>query len=56
MIQCNMSFAQLKSYLNVVLRKKLVVVEKNGPYLVFRISEKGRAFLESYENIAVLMK
>jgi predicted transcriptional regulator len=56
MIQCNLSFAQLRNYLNVVLKKELIVVEKNGVHLVFKISNKGKTFLESYENLAVLIK
>lgn len=53
--RCNLSFAQLSKYLGVALRKELVVVEKKGSHLSFRISDKGKAFLESYENLSVLV-
>jgi len=56
MIQCNLSFAQLKNYLSVVLKKGLVVVEKDGSHLLFRTSNRGKAFLESYDNLEVLIE
>ena len=56
MSQCNLSFAQLKKYLSLTLEKGLVVVEKRGAYLYFKASNKGKALLESYENLEVLIE
>lgn len=55
MSRCNMSFAQLKNYLNMALDKQLIIVEKVGSNLLFRTSDKGEAYLESYENMEVLI-
>lgn len=55
MNRCNLNFAQLKNYLNLALKKRLIVVETSGTYLLFKISNKGRALLESYENLEVLI-
>jgi len=55
MRRCNLSFSQLKNYLNLALKKELVIVEKTEFYTLFKISNKGKAFLETYESLEVLM-
>jgi len=55
MSRCNLSFSQLKNYLNLALKKELVIVEKTEFYTSFKISNKGKAFLETYESLEVLM-
>jgi len=54
--RCNLSFEQLKNYLNFALKKRLITVDKSGTYPLFRISNKGRALLESYEDLTVLIE
>lgn len=54
--RCNLSFEQLKNYLNLALKKRLITVDRSGTYPLFRISNKGRALLESYEDLTVLIE
>ena len=56
MYHCNMSFVQLKKYLKWLIKTRLVFVENNGSWRLFRISDKGRSFLESYESLKALME
>lgn len=60
MYRCNLSFKQLKHYLDFTLRKGLlqaVAVEDDGsnPSL-FEITDKGREFLKNYKGLKALMK
>lgn len=56
MYRCNMSFKQLTGYLDLMLSAKLLLIENNGPHLLFRISGKGRDFLKVYESLKTLME
>jgi len=56
MYRCSMSFAQMKKYLDVILEAKLLLVENDGPNILFKISRKGRNFLESYKSLKALME
>jgi predicted transcriptional regulator len=56
MYKCSMSFTQMKGYLDLILRAKLLVVENDGPNLLFKISRKGRSFLKSYQSLKALME
>jgi len=51
-----MSFAQLEKYLDLVLKARLIFVESDGSHRLFKISGKGRNFLEAYESLKALMK
>lgn len=59
MYRCNLSFRQLKYYLNFLLRKKLLhTATKDGnpnPGL-FEITDKGKKFLKAYKGLKALMK
>jgi len=59
MYRCNLSFKQLKHYLEFMLRKRLlrIVAGDDGanPGL-FEITDKGRAFLKNYKGLKALMK
>jgi predicted transcriptional regulator len=59
MYRCNLSFRQLKHYLNFMLKKRLlhmiVHVDDSNPGL-FEITDKGREFLKAYKNLKTLMK
>jgi len=52
----NMSFAQLQKYLDLILNARLLFVENDGPHLLFKISGKGKSFLNTYESLMALMK
>lgn len=56
MYNCSMSFAQLEKYLDLILDTRLLFVEDNGPHPLFRISSKGRRFLDSYNSLKALME
>ncbi|MGC9345274.1 MAG: winged helix-turn-helix domain-containing protein [Candidatus Bathyarchaeales archaeon] len=59
MYQCNLSFRQLKYYLNFMIKKGLLqVVAPSGdsnPGL-FEVTDKGRKFLKAYKSLKTLMK
>jgi hypothetical protein len=39
-----------------MLGARLLLIEGNSPYPVFRISGKGRDFVKAYESLKSLMK
>jgi len=51
-----MSYTQLEHYLCLILKKRLLMVENDGPNLLFRISDKGKNFLKSYKSLRDLME
>jgi hypothetical protein len=51
-----MSFRQLTGYLDMMLSAQLLLIENNGPHLLFRISGKGKDFLKAYESLKSLME
>jgi len=54
MYKCNLSFKQLKSYLNFMLKKELlqeIVTHKSGKATVFQITQKGQTFLKTYRAL-----
>jgi predicted transcriptional regulator len=59
MYRCNLSFKQLKDYLEFMLRKRLLRVvagdDEANPGL-FEITDKGKEFLKNYEALKALMK
>lgn len=59
MYRCNMSFKQLKYYLEILLARGLLCmvtegVDNNPGF--FKITEKGKAFLKAYKDLKALMK
>ena len=60
MYRCNLSFKQLKYYLDFTLRKGLLHVvagrdDKPNPGLL-EITDKGKEFLRNYKGLKALMK
>ena len=57
MYRCNLSFKQLKYYLDFLLGKELLrrVSDGSNPSL-FEITCKGREFLKAYKGLKALMK
>jgi len=59
MYSCNMSFKQLKYYLDFLLRKELLhtVTEDVNPNCgLFKITDKGKEFLKVYKGLKALVK
>lgn len=59
MYQCNLSFRQLKHYLNFMLRKGLlrgVVQDGDSNPGLFEVTDKGRKFLKAYKSLKALTK
>ncbi|MEM3700637.1 MAG: winged helix-turn-helix domain-containing protein [Candidatus Bathyarchaeia archaeon] len=59
MYRCNMSFKQLKYYLEILITRGLLcVVAENidGNPGFFKITEKGKAFLRAYKDLVALLK
>ena len=59
MYRCNMSFKQLKIYLDFLLGKELLCMVNGSlsPDLnMFRITDKGREFLKSYKGLKNLVR
>jgi len=56
MYKCRMSFTQMTGYLDLILGAKLLVIENDGTNLLFKISRKGRSFLNSYQGLKALME
>jgi predicted transcriptional regulator len=59
MYRCNMSFKQLKYYLEFLLKKELLhtVAEDAEPNPgMFKITDKGKEFLRAYKGLKALVK
>ena len=59
MYRCNLSFKQLKFYLEFLLHKKLLQIvsdSKTSNPGLFKITGKGKKFLEAYKGLKSLMK
>jgi predicted transcriptional regulator len=59
MYRCNMSFKQLKYYLEFLLKKELlytVTGNVNPNFGLFKITEKGKEFLRAYKGLKALVK
>lgn len=56
MYKCSMSFTQMTGYLDLILGAKLLVVDNDGNNFLFKISRKGRSFLNSYQSLKALME
>ena len=59
MYRCNLSFRQLKYYLDFLLRTEFlcIVAENVNPnYGLFQVTDKGKQFLKAYKGLKALMK
>jgi predicted transcriptional regulator len=58
--KCNLSYRQLQAYLDLLLDKQLLRMElhesRSNPEKVFITTEKGRAFLRTYEKLRATME
>jgi len=59
MYRCNLSFKQLKSYSNMLLRNGLLRVngqtDESDP-AIFQATDKGRQFLRAYKGLKALIE
>jgi predicted transcriptional regulator len=56
MYKANLSFAQLNEYLRLMLDLDLLELSKNSERNIYKTSQKGLRFLESYKKIRELLK
>lgn len=59
MNHCNLSFVQLKYYLDFVLRKELLFTaakEVNLNHGLFETTDKGKEYLKMYNSLKALLK
>jgi predicted transcriptional regulator len=59
MYRCNMSFRQLKYYLDFLLGKELLCMvagDVSSNHGLFEITDKGKEFLKSYKGLKALVK
>jgi predicted transcriptional regulator len=59
MYRCNMSFKQLKYYLDFLLRKELlhtIVKDVDPNPRLFKITNKGKEFLKAYKGLKALVR
>jgi len=56
MYGANLSFAQLNEYLSLLLDLNLLKVIKNSSKTVYKTTEKGLRYLQSYKEISELLK
>lgn len=53
---CGMSSRQLIGYLDTLVRANLLSVENGGRSLLFRVTKKGRYFLQTYDNMMGILE
>ena len=56
MYECNLSFRQLKDYLRFVSGRGLVRANAGDGAVTYKITDAGRSFLNSYNNMARLLQ
>lgn len=55
MYKANLSFAQLKEYLSLLLGLGLLATRKRGQKMIYKTTRKGMEYLKSYEEIRALL-
>ena len=53
--KCNLSHEQLMRYLNYLMNRSLLCTVEGSQKKLFQITEKGRKFIEGYENLNGIM-
>jgi len=56
MYRANLSFAQLKEYLNFLLKRELLKVNTENRKTFYKTTSKGVKYLENYEEISNLLR
>jgi predicted transcriptional regulator len=55
MYKANLSFAQLNEYLSFLIRMDLLKLHKEERKKIYKITAKGKKYLESYKEISNLL-
>lgn len=55
MYKANLSFAQLKEYLSLLLELGLLATRKRGQKTIYKTTRKGVEYLKSYDEIRALL-
>ncbi len=56
MYKANLSFAQLKEYLSLLLEIKLIAATTQNEKVTYKVTSKGMNFLQNYAKIRDLLK
>lgn len=56
MYKANLSFAQLNEYLSFLIRMGLLEIHEEEGKNVYRITDKGKKYLDSYKEISGLLE
>lgn len=56
MYKCKLSFRQLEGYLQLLLKARLLTIENNKRSLMFRVSSKGKNFVEAYHTMKTMIE
>lgn len=56
MYRANLSFAQLNEYLSLLLNLNLLERNKTSDKVIYKTTEKGLRYLQSYKDIRELLK
>ena len=51
MQRSNLDSRAMKSYMAVIAEKGLLTAEKNGSHETYRLTDKGKDFLQAYNNL-----
>ena len=54
--RCNLSFLQFKKYLELTLKANLIKLENEEPYVLLKLSDKGKEFLKAYQHLKTLLE
>jgi predicted transcriptional regulator len=56
MYKAGLSYAQLKNYTSMLVKLNLLMTTTKGKAIVYQTTEKGKSFLERYEELSKLLK
>jgi predicted transcriptional regulator len=56
MYRANLSFAQLNEYIKILVNLGLMSIDNNSQRTVYRTTQKGMRYLQSYREIKDLLK
>jgi len=51
-----MNFKQFEDYLDLLLKANLLVMENHRRYFMLTVSNKGKCFLNTYNNMKTMME
>jgi len=51
MYRANLSFLQLQEYLNYLIERKLLEVQKTGGNAIYKTTDRGLMFIQNYRQL-----